>query len=335
VAAGIYRGVAADPYFAENPLLLMLIAALIVMAALPLMFLLEIVGTGLWGATLGKWIFRLRLRMQSGERVPFRTAFKRGFTLWIKSESAVIAGLIVLFFLKPQPHYGTAGHNLRGWGLALAAIVTVAFWIFQRPASDMREKGETSWDRNCRTTVVAAYPTSRKRIGGWLAVFAFGLVCYPVRQMATVALFLAPFAPLLASNEGDNHRVALWLQQVGDSIFTLGPGDRLLAIYILAQAIILAVFAIVVAVFFFLKSHRAPRLVIAFLAADMGTRLVTYGFAIWSPAVKVGLTNVLRDALVLVLTVIWIRYFLVSKRVRNTFGRHPSAVLAPEQVPAA
>lgn len=157
-----------------------------------------------------------------------------------------------------------------------------------------------------------------KGLGGWLILPAIGLFVMPIR----LTLFLlSDFLPIfqegyweVLTTPGSEAYHHLWAP--------------LITFEIIANTCFI-IFAIVLIFMFFAKSYRFPTLFIVYLALNLGVVLIDF-IAVGSiPAVTAeGNAEALRELLrAIVGTVIWIPYFLVSKRVKNTFLKPDSNIV--------
>jgi hypothetical protein len=157
-----------------------------------------------------------------------------------------------------------------------------------------------------------------KGLGGWLILPAIGLFVMPIR----VGTFLNTFYASVFE-EG------LW-----DALTTPGSESYhlLWAPAIISEMVanIFFIFFDVVLIFlFFMKSHRLPAFFVAFLAAN--ALFVVGDFIVTSFIPAVASANRAESigevARAIGGAVIWIPYFLMSKRVKNTFVKTESAGL--------
>lgn len=146
-----------------------------------------------------------------------------------------------------------------------------------------------------------------KGLGGWLILPMIGLVLSPLRMGYQFITDLLPvFDP------------AVWSKLTDTTL----PGYRpMLAPLIVFESVAnVAMFAFTLAVmwFFFHKSRRTPRLFIVWLALLALTQIVDSALASSAglPIDNASMHDIIRSVAA---AAIWIPYFLVSKRVRNTF----------------
>lgn len=133
---------------------------------------------------------------------------------------------------------------------------------------------------------------------GWLILPAIGMV-------------LAPFT-LLAS-----------LVEYRDVLPVVPAGSRLYGLVIvdIGMTVAFAVFAAITAVLFFGRRAIAPTLFIALLLGEsawLALTVIIFVVGYDVPVVDAGLAGLGR---ILIASAIWVPYFLVSKRVKNTFTR--------------
>jgi len=149
-------------------------------------------------------------------------------------------------------------------------------------------------------------------IGGWLVLVAVGLIASPIFMAVGLIQDVLPafsggtWARLTEAGSPNYH--PLWaplliMEVSGTSLFIL--------------------FSLVLLVLFFMKKMSVPRLVIIFLLANLAFVVIDYFLAMRIPLVasmpdESTPAQIARQA---VSCVIWIPYFLRSKRVKNTFGK--------------
>jgi hypothetical protein len=150
------------------------------------------------------------------------------------------------------------------------------------------------------------------KIGGWLILCAVGLLLYPVQT--AVSLF-TDIIPALS----ENNRLLLTSP---DSLSYHPLGGPLLIMELVGNAGFL-IFSLAVVGFFFARRKSAPKLAVIFIALN----LIFVGFDYYlartvliksDPVHYESLVNFIRT---LVASIIWIFYFLFSKRVKRTFTR--------------
>ena len=150
------------------------------------------------------------------------------------------------------------------------------------------------------------------KIGGWLVICAIGLALYPVQ--AAVSLY-SEIMPALSSEN--------WLRLTLPDSASYHP---LWAPLLIAELIGNGCFLIlstVVVVLFFKRRKFVPKLAIIFLAANfifvsLDCYFTQVILATTDPANMGPIINFVRT---LVASIIWITYFLFSKRVKRTFIR--------------
>ena len=151
---------------------------------------------------------------------------------------------------------------------------------------------------------------SYRGIGGWLIVPLAGLLVTPVRIFASVykdllAIFPEGYWDVIA-NPGHEMYHPLWaplivIELVGNSLFIL--------------------FALALLVFFFNRSRLFPKLMIAFLIINLLFVVADFVLAHLIPAIaKQHDPAAVKELTLAVLSAsVWVPYFWVSKRVRQTF----------------
>jgi hypothetical protein len=148
------------------------------------------------------------------------------------------------------------------------------------------------------------------KIGGWLILFAIGLVLFPVQTLFSLitelipAVFSENWAALRTPTNPGYH--SLWApllvaELVGNSCFFI--------------------FSIFIVVFFFQRRRRVVKLVIFFLIANIilvgADYIIINFFLIRTSSMNVDATiNFVRT---MVAGAIWIPYFMFSRRVEKTF----------------
>lgn len=161
-----------------------------------------------------------------------------------------------------------------------------------------------------------------KGIAGWLLLPALGLVFSPILMAfdiyQQVVLLTSDGVQKMFNDPGSRLYHPMW------NAYALGTG--------LLNAALLAA-TVYVSWRFFTKSPQLPRLYIVWLLALVGVQVADIavlklgGFPV--PNVPDGvLSQLIRSA---VTALIWIPYFLVSKRVRNTFVAAPEPAMPIER----
>jgi hypothetical protein len=152
----------------------------------------------------------------------------------------------------------------------------------------------------------------RDRIGGWLLLFAIGLVIYPVRAVFSLG---TQILPAFASTT--------WTGLTRPDAPNYHPLWKPLLIFELAGNVLLALCVLWLLVWFFQRRKAAPRLAIIFLVLNL---FYVGADTLWAwnlpgggqPLAFATLRDVVRTA---VACLIWIPYFIFSKRVKETFVR--------------
>jgi hypothetical protein len=156
----------------------------------------------------------------------------------------------------------------------------------------------------------AALLDGPRGIGGWLILPLLGLIFTPIRM---VTQMVRDFFPVLEpetwkalTTPGREAYHWLWAPTI---VFELVTNLGLIG------------FTLVVLVLFVRTSRRVPKLMIALMLANIGIQGGDYVLVGLIPALASQPdTHSTRDLVRAVLSgAIWIPYFLVSKRVRNTF----------------
>lgn len=164
------------------------------------------------------------------------------------------------------------------------------------------------------TQGIAPTEKNYEGLGGWLILIAIGLVIAPLRMGFLV------FRDLLPAFSEETWSV---LTTPGTEVYhkLWAP----LLIFELLTNIIFIVFAIVLLVFLVQKKRLFPKLIIAYLAANLLFLVVDYFGANLIPFVA-NQTEALNESIGeigrgVIASAIWIPYFLKSRRVKATFVR--------------
>lgn len=139
-------------------------------------------------------------------------------------------------------------------------------------------------------------------IGGWLLIPAIGVVISPLLVAVAIAMNVSMFdSPLIAELEVDH------------------PGLRTtILLETLLSAAFLA-FQVYVAVVFFMKKRFVPKLMIAYLTINLALTVIAVALTgLVLEEFNASDTQSITRAVVL--AAVWIPYFLVSRRVKNTFN---------------
>ena len=147
-------------------------------------------------------------------------------------------------------------------------------------------------------------------LGGWLILPAIGLFLTPIRILIYLTGDLLP------------------IFQDGSWEALTTPGSEVyhhlwapLIVFEVAGNLFFVLFAVALLFLFFSKSHRFPVLMIAYLVSNLAFILLDYAFFEFIPflAGSYDAEVVKEIARGVVGAAIWVPYFLVSKRVKNTF----------------
>jgi hypothetical protein len=147
-------------------------------------------------------------------------------------------------------------------------------------------------------------------IGGWLILPAIGLILMPFRNAVT---FYREFLPVFTEGHWEI------LTTPGTDVYH--PLWASLIIFEICGNLGFIIFDVILAFLFFRKSSRTPKVFIAFLGLNVAFLLGDYLMVKLIPATAAvddpdTIREVMRGAIA---AAIWIPYFLVSKRVKNTF----------------
>jgi Protein of unknown function (DUF2569) len=151
-----------------------------------------------------------------------------------------------------------------------------------------------------------------EKIGGWLILCAVGLLLYP---MQTAVSLFTDIIPALSENN--------WFILTSPDSVAYHPLWGPLLIMELAGNVCFLGFSIAVISLFFTRRKFVPKLAVAFIAAN----LVFVGLDYYLTRVilvksdPVNLESLANFIRTLVASIVWIPYFLFSKRVKKTFTR--------------
>ncbi len=150
------------------------------------------------------------------------------------------------------------------------------------------------------------------KIGGWLIICAIGLALYPLQT--AVSLF-AEIIPALSSEN--------WIRVTVPGSDSYHPWWAPLLIAELVGNCCFLILSIVVLVFFFKLRKFVPALAIIFLLSNFIFVGVDYYFSqlILIKEDPLNMEPTINFVRTLVASLIWVSYFLFSKRVKRTFTR--------------
>jgi len=150
------------------------------------------------------------------------------------------------------------------------------------------------------------------KIGGWLIICAIGLSLYPVQ---TAVSLYTEIIPALSSEN--------WSRLTVPSSVSYHPLWAPLLITELVGNGCFLIFSICVVVFFFKQHKFVPGLAIIFLASNFIFVGLDYYFTqvILTKTDPANMGPTINFVRTLVASLIWITYFLLSKRVKRTFVR--------------
>ncbi len=148
------------------------------------------------------------------------------------------------------------------------------------------------------------------KIGGWLILVAIGLIFTPIRLLVVIVKDLLPVLSgdtwSRLTTPGTESYHVLWaplliFEIVGNCLFVLFP--------------------IIVAIFFFQKRTFVPRLIIVLLLTNLIFVTIDYFAADLIPfiAKQEDMGSLIELLRVFIASLIWVPYFLISKRVKGTF----------------
>jgi hypothetical protein len=148
-----------------------------------------------------------------------------------------------------------------------------------------------------------------QRIGGWLILVGIGIVVNPLR----ILLVIGKLIPLFFNGS--------WKILTTPGTAAYHPMWAPSIIFELLGNIAVLVFSIVLAVLFFQKRSVLPKVITAFFLLNLAFVIVDFLLANSIPAIanqgnQAPLGEIFRS---IILCLIWIPYFLISKRVKGTF----------------
>lgn len=158
--------------------------------------------------------------------------------------------------------------------------------------------------------------TAPQGLGGWLIIPILGLFLKPIAVAGMLYFDLLPhfqptvWATLTTPGHENYHRL-------------LGP----LRIFELASSVVLAAAAILLLVLCFRRAAVFPTAIIAYYLVSLAALLIDHLVTMQIPGIvafdgKAFPPETIRQILT---TVIWVPYFLLSRRVKNTFPPRGSA----------
>ena len=151
---------------------------------------------------------------------------------------------------------------------------------------------------------------SISNIGGWLILFAIGLVLYPVQT--TVALITELIPAITSPN---------WSVLTSPASPGYHPLWAPLVIVELVGNVCFLIYAICLIICFFQRRKYVPKLTILFLITNLIFVCFDYYLThfIIIRASSLNLDAIINLARSVVACMIWVPYFIYSKRVRSTF----------------
>lgn len=149
-------------------------------------------------------------------------------------------------------------------------------------------------------------------LGGWLILIAMGLIVFPVQQSASLII---DFLPLF--------REGPWEELTTPGADAYHPLWRPLITLEIAVNVLLILFDLLLLFVFFKKSSFFPISMIAFLAANALFIVGDFFLVRLIPGVteKIDVASMQGMARAVLMAAIGAVYFLVSRRVKNTFIR--------------
>jgi hypothetical protein len=153
-------------------------------------------------------------------------------------------------------------------------------------------------------------PKQYNKIGGWLILVAIGLILTPIRLLVVVAKDLLPVF------SGD-----VWSRLTTPGTEAYHPLWAPLLLFEIIGNGLFILFPIIIAIFFFQKRQFVPKLIIVLLLSNLLFLAIDFFAADLIPAVasQEDTASLMELARVFIACLIWVPYFLVSKRVKETF----------------
>ena len=148
------------------------------------------------------------------------------------------------------------------------------------------------------------------KIGGWLILCTVGLMLYPVQTAVTL---FTKIVPALSQNN--------WSTLTSPASASYHPLWGPLLIMELVGNVCFLVLSISVILFFLKRRKFVPKLAVVFMASNLAFVAVDYYLArtVLLEAEPANLESTVNLIRTLVASIIWIFYFLYSKRVKRTF----------------
>jgi hypothetical protein len=181
---------------------------------------------------------------------------------------------------------------------------------FHRQQAIQREEEDAK--RQKREEFMAEEMKSYEGIRGWLILPLIGLFIAPIRISLTIFKDLVPVFTEgywnVITTPGSNTYHPLWAP---------------LIIFECVGNIVFIIFSIVLLIFFFRKSRLLPKLMISYLILSLLFVVSDFFLADLIPAVadQRNYQDTKEIARAVIGTIVWVPYFLVSKRVKQTFVR--------------
>ena len=149
-----------------------------------------------------------------------------------------------------------------------------------------------------------------QKIGGWLILCAIGLILYPVQ---TVVFLITELIPALSPEN--------WSALTSPTSANYHPYFAHLVMTELIGNICFFIFSICLLMLFFQQRKYAPKLIILFFAGNLVFVSFDYfvtTFIIIRPD-SINMEAAINFTRTMVASLIWIPYFMFSKRVKRTF----------------
>lgn len=158
------------------------------------------------------------------------------------------------------------------------------------------------------TPSVAIAPAGPRGLGGWLILAFIALFAYPLGFVSVVIPFF------------------ITVRKHGfETVAAQDPSWLLLMEWNLATTGTLALLSLVTMPLFLLKRRVVPRLMLTWFATSFTVGIINFAYrAVTAPPGSPPLM-ITQPLVSLVLTTLWLRYFLTSARVKNTFVRPETA----------
>jgi hypothetical protein len=147
-------------------------------------------------------------------------------------------------------------------------------------------------------------------IGGWLILVTIGLVLTSLRLASVLA---TDFAPLFSDE--------IWTPLTSPDSPAYNPYFKAIIFYEITGNVIVMLAPVLLLTLLFIQKRSFPKLMIGFLifSATFGLLDTMLAFKVYEPDTASKFEMYGEVARTILSAAIWIPYFLISKRVKNTF----------------